>query len=76
MSRSRKMIIEKYGRDFWDKFKSSSDKLFREVLKGTPDIGESVFSFNYAYAPSYVAWYKTMRELSLTAERRTSLCGS
>lgn len=39
------MIIEKYGKDFWDKFKSGSDKLFREVLKETPDIGESVFSF-------------------------------
>lgn len=73
MSRSRKMIIEKYGRDFWDKFKSGSDKLFREVLKETPDIGESVFSFNYAYAPSYVAWYKTMRELSLTAEQADEL---
>lgn len=67
------MIIEKYGRDFWDKFKSGSDKLFREVLKETPDIGESVFSFNYAYAPSYVAWYKTMRELSLTAEQADEL---
>lgn len=43
------------------------------MLKGTPDIGESVFSFNYDYAPSYVAWYKTMRELSLTAEQADEL---
>ena len=76
MSRSKKMIIQKYGRDFWDKFKSGSDKLFREVLKETPDIGESVFSFNYAYAPSYVAWYKTMWELSLTAEQAAELIGN
>ena len=73
MSRSRKMIIQKYGRDFWDKFKSGSDRLFKEVLRETPDIGESVFSFNYAYAPSYVAWYRTMRELSLTAEQADEL---
>lgn len=73
MSRSRKMIIQKYGKDFWDKFKSGSDKLFKEVLRETPDIGESVFSFNYAYAPSYVAWYKTMRALSMTAEQADEL---
>lgn len=65
MLRSRRMIREKYGSEFWKKYKSESAKLFRKVLKRTPDIGESVFSFNYAYAPSYVAWYKTMRKITM-----------
>lgn len=60
MARSRKMIQVKYGSEFWGRFKAESDRLFKTVLKRTPNIGESVFSFNYAYAPSYVVWYKTM----------------
>lgn len=42
MLRSRRMIREKYGLEFWKKYKSESAKLFRKVLKRTPDIGESV----------------------------------
>ena len=33
------MIIEKYGRDFWDKFKSGSDKLFRVMWRGIRPCG-------------------------------------
>ena len=73
MLRSRKMIIKEYGRQFWNGFNTGSDKLFKQVLKETPNIGESVFSFNYVYAPSYVAWYKTMRELGLDAGDADSL---
>ena len=40
MLRSREMIKDKYGVKFWRDFKDRSDKRFKEVLKGTPDIGE------------------------------------
>lgn len=73
MIRSRRMIKAKYGTGFWQDFKNKSDRLFKKVLKKTPDIGKSVFSFNYAYAPSYVAWYKTMRELGLDAKQADEL---
>nr|MCR5122169.1 hypothetical protein [Ruminococcus sp.] len=73
MLHSRKMIKDKYGADFWRRFKSKSDRLFKKVLKRTPDIGKSVFSFNYAYAPSYVAWYRTMRALGLDAKQADEL---
>ena len=73
MMRSRKMIIEKYGSVFWWDFKNRSHKLFVKVLKRTPDIGRSVFSFNYVYAPSYVAWYRTMRALGLDAKQADEL---
>jgi hypothetical protein len=41
------MIQKKYGLEFWKKFQSESGKLFQEVLKKTPDIGESVFYLGY-----------------------------
>ena len=31
------------------------------------------FSFNYAYAPSYVAWYRSMRQLGLDAGQADDL---
>lgn len=73
MFRSRKVIMQDYGKEFWCCFKENSDKLFKMVLKDTPDIGKSVFSFNYAYAPSYVAWYKAMCEQGLSAKQADEL---
>lgn len=60
MTRSKKMIIERYGRSFWDVFQKASDEQFDILMQEFEDIGESMFAFNYAYAPSYVAWYKAM----------------
>lgn len=65
MMRSKRYIRETYGTAFWKEFKQSSDAVFYQVTKELPDIGESIFSFNYAYAPSYVAWYKSMQKLGL-----------
>ena len=73
MFRSTRVIIQEYGKEFWYGFKDTSDKLFKLVLKDTPDIGKSVFSFNYAYAPSYVSWYKAMRKQGLSAEQADDL---
>ena len=73
MTGSRKMITEKYGAVFRRDFKERSDRSFKKVLERTPDIGKSVFSFNYAYAPSYVAWYRTMRGLGLDAKQADEL---
>lgn len=73
MARSKKMIVQTYGKDFYIQFRNRSDSLFKSVLKETPDIGESIFSFNYAYVPSYVAWYKTMMELGLNQKQADEL---
>lgn len=67
------MIVQTYGKDFYIQFRNRSDSLFKSVLKETPDIGESIFPFNYAYAPSYVAWYKTMMELGLNQKQADEL---
>lgn len=73
MFRSRRFIIKNYGAEFWKKFKAESRIVFKKVLLELPDIGKSIFSFNYAYAPSYIAWYKSMRNLGLSAKEADSL---
>lgn len=66
MFRNKKLLTAKYGSDFWHKFKKRSCELLHEILQKTPDIGKSVFSFNYKFAPAYIAWYKTFLELGIS----------
>lgn len=73
MARSRRMIKADYGKEFYKQFKTLSKQVFYKLLKETPDIGKSIFSFNYAYAPSYVAWYKAMTELGLNQSQADDL---
>lgn len=68
MFRSKKKLIDKYGIDFWLKFKKQSRKFLEDILQRVPDIGKSIFSFNYKFAPSYISWYKTFLELGLSQE--------
>lgn len=65
MCRSRKMIIRQYGRKFWKSFKKISNAKFKELMKEFEDIGDSMFAFNYVYAPEYVAEFTTMEKLGL-----------
>lgn len=69
MMRSKGYIKKAYDTYFWKRFKQSSDEVFRQVAKELPDIGESIFSFNYAYAPSYVDGIKVCRSWGLTEKR-------
>ena len=73
MGRSRKLIKQKYGNDFWYSFKELSDRRFRELISEFPDIGDSMFAFNYCYAPGYVAWYTAMEKLKLAPHERDVL---
>ena len=73
MCRSKGDIQKQYGKSFWKSFREHSDAVFRQVAAELPDIGDSIFSFNYAYAPSYVAWYRSMRQLGLDAGQADDL---
>lgn len=73
MCRSKGYIQKQYGKSFWKSFREHSDAVFRQVAAELPDIGDSIFSFNYAYAPSYVAWYRFMRQLGLDAGQADDL---
>ena len=68
MYRSRGYFEQQYNRDFWYRFKAGSDACLAEILPKVPDIGKSVFSFNYIFAPYYIAWYKTLRKLGNTPQ--------
>jgi hypothetical protein len=35
------------------------------MLPEVPDIGDSIFAFNYLYGPCYFAWYDTLKALGL-----------
>jgi hypothetical protein len=63
--RSRKALKQKYGKKFWRGFKKRSKEKLNAVLPLVPDIGKSIFSFNYQFGPPYIAWYKTFLELGL-----------
>ena len=73
MCRSKGYIQKQYGKSFWKSFREHSDAVFRQVAAELPDIGDSIFSFKYAYAPSYVAWYRSMRQLGLDAGQADDL---
>lgn len=65
MARSRRPLIKKYGNEFWAAFRQSSKEKLTEILPRTPDIGNSIFSFNYQFGPPYIAWYKALAELGM-----------
>lgn len=73
MVRSKKMIRERYGKLFWKSFQADANKIFRTIISEFPDIGNSMFAFNYAYAPGYVAWYKAMEKNGLDTHERDIL---
>ncbi|MDD3229671.1 MAG: L-2-amino-thiazoline-4-carboxylic acid hydrolase [Oscillospiraceae bacterium] len=71
MCRSKSYLVKKYGKGFWQDFKAASDKTFAQTLPHVPDIGNSIFSFNYEFGPSYIAWYKSFLKLGLTCKEAT-----
>lgn len=67
MLRSKKKLTARYGADFRRRFQRDSEDLLEKVIAGTPDIGKSIFAFNYAFTPAYIAWYRAMEGQGKTA---------
>lgn len=40
MLRSRKVLIKKYGKTFWNNFRKCSKEKLNEIIPLTPDIGK------------------------------------
>ena len=68
MRRSKRFLCEKYGAEFYRRFKKNADRIFREIIPQVPDIGYSIFSFNYQFGPAYIAWYKSFQLEGLKQE--------
>ncbi|MEA4925675.1 MAG: L-2-amino-thiazoline-4-carboxylic acid hydrolase [Syntrophomonadaceae bacterium] len=62
---ARDDIIRRYGRSFYKNFKAKAKWEYRAILPQVPDIGDSIFKFNYAFTPAYIAWYKAFRTMGL-----------
>lgn len=65
---SRKSLISAYGKEFYRSFARQSRQSLEEMLIDLPEIGDSVFAFNYLYGPCYFAWYGTLRKLGIEKE--------
>lgn len=68
MKKSKSYLIGKYSKEWYDSFCALSLQIFHEILPRVPDIGDSIFSFNYKFAPAYIAWYKAFSELEIRQE--------
>lgn len=68
MHRSKKRLIDRYSKEWYQQFVKESDEVFREILPKVPDIGKSIFSLNYKFAPSYIAWYLALRKLEIPTQ--------
>jgi len=61
----RKSLRKEYGQEVYRNFVSEAKKQFKHIMSLTPDIGNSVFKFNFAFTPCYIAWYKAFLYLKM-----------
>lgn len=54
-------------------FKPYQTLFFIKYPKNCRTSAIGIFSFNYAYAPSYVAWYRAMQQLKLSPKEADAL---
>jgi hypothetical protein len=54
-----------YGVGFFKQFIIRSRFHLKNMLPGVPNIGRSIFAFNYLFGPCYFAWYQALRDLGV-----------
>jgi hypothetical protein len=62
---AQKDIVKRHGQPLYKEFKAKAKREYRAILPQVPDIGDSIFKFNYAFTPAYIAWYKAFRAMGL-----------
>lgn len=65
MRRSKSYLVKQYSTEWYNSFRLLSLKILNDISVKVPDIGNSIFSLNYKFAPIYIAWYKAMEELKV-----------
>jgi hypothetical protein len=71
MCKSKVYLCRKYSKEWYSNFYTSSLKKLQLMLPKIPNIGNSIFSFNYKFAPVYIAWYKTFVEMNVSDDEIT-----
>lgn len=61
MLASKSRIIKERGKTFYKSFHAEAKRILEEVLLDVPDIGNSLFAFNYKFGVCYIAWYKALK---------------
>ena len=61
MWKGKKRIIKLYGKIFYQKYYKESLELIKEVIPNVPNIGKSIFRFNYEFGVCYVVWFKVLK---------------
>lgn len=64
---SKKYLVNIHSMDWYREFYSESKKCLHEILPKVPDIGKSIFSFNYKCAPAYIAWYLALKKMGVAS---------
>lgn len=70
---AKKNLQAVYGADFYKQFAALSKQHLKKMLPKVPDIGRSIFSFNYLYGPCYFAWYRALRDLQIEKQDALNL---
>lgn len=73
INRAKRPLLSKYGIGFYEDFVTRSSKTLTDVISKTPCIGNTIFSFNYAFTPAYISWYKAAQELDKDEKEIQSL---
>lgn len=65
---NKKYFIEKYGMNFYNKFKRNVHKKLNKIIPIVPDIGDSIFKSSYLIAIFYIAWFQVLKEMSVSTD--------
>ena len=68
MWNSKRRIKKMYGKQFFQSFYNDSLSLIREIKPNVPDIGKSLFRFNYEFGICYVVWFKVLKKNNFNNE--------
>jgi hypothetical protein len=61
MWKGKRRLIKKYGKIFFKKYYNESLALIKEIIQEVPNIGKSLFRFNYEFGICYVVWFKILK---------------
>lgn len=68
MRKSKPFLVRQYSQHWFTSFQALARQQFYEILPRVPDIGSSIFSLNYQFAPTYIAWYQALSQLGVPPE--------
>jgi hypothetical protein len=66
-------IKKNYGLKFYQEFKLIANEKLEQLIQEIPDIGNSMFSINYAFVTAYVPFFYAFRQFEETKDKAGEL---